>query len=767
MPEPLRRFLQPREGWLSLGLLLVMLLALTWSVQSAGWLDELDFLMPVGFYAALIGAVLALLPLSVVVTLPLSAIAGCAVVLWAIGGEYFPQLDQLGRLLALRSDVLGWAASIVRGAYPVEMSPYAVGLAALMWTVGFTAAYTLYRHHRVLDAILLVGAALIVNMSATFADLFGYLILFVLAALLLWLRAALLSREESWELRRVNENAEVPASIMRTGIGFIAGSIVLAWILTSVAVAAPLTGAWRNLDTVWAGVRDNLDGVFGNLTNAESRFTGTTFGSQFRVSGTWVSNDAVVMTVGARHPYYMRTITYDQYTGHGWNRSRGPTRGVGAGQLIFPADTPERPTVASAFDLETITVQVEGQVGRNLFTPGFPTKALVPAAVYQSAGKPVLGGLESANGIASGDGYQITAAISKATETQLAKAGTDYPAEIRQLYLGTEGVTDRTRALAEQIVIDTAAATDPYHRAKALADFLRTSPDFSYATSVDPPDPNRDFVDAFLFDPNGRRGYCEYFASAMAVMARSIGLPARVAVGFAPGQRITTGVYEVKERNAHAWAEIYFPGYGWQIFEATKSISPVVRDSGSDSTTNENAGPGGNPGNAFFGNEPDVISPLPSFRPAPDAIQPGGDSGSAAAAARTGNATVILVIGAGVLLLVAWRLFSSRRRWRFLSPADREWRRLTATAGRAGVGQLPYETVYEYAGWLEAQIPQRRVEIMTIADGKVQQTYSGKSIGETAIERIERAWARLRLPLMVLAAKRRVRRLLHPSAEER
>ena len=98
MPESVRRYLHPREGWLSLALLLVMLLALTWSVQAAGWLEQLEFLMPVAFYAALAGAVLALLSLSVAVTLPVGALLGAGVVLWTVGGEYFTELGQLGRL---------------------------------------------------------------------------------------------------------------------------------------------------------------------------------------------------------------------------------------------------------------------------------------------------------------------------------------------------------------------------------------------------------------------------------------------------------------------------------------------------------------------------------------------------------------------------------------------------------------------------------------------------------------------------------------------
>ena len=118
------------------------------------------------------------------------ALIGTGVVLWTIGGEYFVDLDQAGRLLALRTDFIDWLVIILRTGYPPQMSPYAIGLGALMFATAFAAAYAVYRHHRVLDAILLLGAAMIVNMSATFTDLFGHLLLFVIAALLLWLRAS-------------------------------------------------------------------------------------------------------------------------------------------------------------------------------------------------------------------------------------------------------------------------------------------------------------------------------------------------------------------------------------------------------------------------------------------------------------------------------------------------------------------------------------------------------------------------------------------------
>jgi transglutaminase-like putative cysteine protease len=535
-------------------------------------------------------------------------------------------------------------------------------------------------------------------------------------------------------------------------------------VLTTVAVAAPLTKVWSNLDGLWTDVRTSLEGAFGGLAGADSRIQGTNFGTSFRVRGSWTSSDSPVMTVAAQRGYYMRTVTYDIYTGHGWSSSEGSDRRVAAGDRIFPAglDTPERPL--GAFEIETVTVEMQRDGVRNVFTPGFPRSALAPLVVHQPGGLPLLGSLQAGSAIDEGTGYLITAAISNATEAMLAGAGTDYPPEIVATYLTTEGVTGRTATTAND-VITAAGATDPYHEAKALADYLRSDPQFSYATvAALPSDPTRDLVDFFLFDQNGQSGYCEYFATTMAVMARTVGLPSRVAVGYAPGERVEAGIYQVRDKNRHLWAEIYFPGYGWQIFEATKSIAPPVRLSGSGIVPPINPPVGGvDPGQQFLeGDDLGGIFTLPSFQPVEGGFQPGGQRPEEEA--REGNAWVIIALLTLLAGVAAYRLLRGRYRFRFLAPGDRQWQRLAFAADRAGVAQRPSETVYEYAGWLQEQIPKRSVEIYEIADGKVWQTYSGHSVSSEAIARLERAWGRLQLPLLWLALRRRIRSLFSRSA---
>jgi hypothetical protein len=760
VPDWLRRYLRPREGWLSWALLFAMLLSLGWSVQRAGWIPQHEFLVPVAFWGALIGALLGLSRLRVLLVLPLSALAGAGVVLWTVGGEYFTPLSQAGRLFALRTEAVLWTRSVIEGASPSQLSPYAIGMGALMWVTAFIAAYAIYRHHRVFDAILLVGVTLVANMSATYSPQFAYIILFSLAALLLWLRNALVAREERWQLRSVSEHADVHASMLTSGITFIVGSMALALILTTVAVAAPLTGAWSSLDGMWSELRNDFSNVFGGVTAPDSRISGFGFGTSFAVRGRWVSSDTEVMTVAAKSPYYMRTITYDIYTGHGWSSSPSTERTIAAGDRIFPEGTPERPLAKEGFATETVTIEIQNSVGRNVFTPGFPEAAFTPLVVRQPGGKPLLGSLESAVPLEPGRGYQVTAVISNVTEAMLAGAGKDYPPDITATYLGTDGVTDRTKELALSIV-QAAAATDPYHEARALAAYLQTDPRFHYATVAPlPSDPTHDLVDFFLFDPKGQTGYCEYYASAMAVMARSLGLPARVAVGYAPGERVKDGVYEYRQLNAHAWAEIYFPGYGWQIFEATKSIRPLVRPSGAGVVPPVASGPGGVDNGVPHQVSLGDVSSLPSFNPVDGGFKAGETRPTDRA--RDGALIVVAVLFALLLLFAAWRLLRQRRYFRFMAPGDREWQRLAWAANRAGVSRAPSETIYEYANWLEEALPARRVEIRQIANGKVWQAYSGRSMSAEAIARLERALARLQLPLVWLAIRRRLGSFFSP-----
>lgn len=124
-------------------------------------------------------------------------------------------------------------------------------------------------------------------------------------------------------------------------------------------------------------------------------------------------------------------------------------------------------------------------------------------------------------------------------------------------------ISERVRKLAGEI---TAGINAPYDKAIALRDYLRSH--YPYELYADPVPEGREATDYFLFEL--KRGHCEYFASALAVLARCAGLPSRVATGFSPGNyNVLTDTFDVYEYHAHAWTQIYIDDYGWLTFDAT------------------------------------------------------------------------------------------------------------------------------------------------------------------------------------------------------
>jgi protein-glutamine gamma-glutamyltransferase len=145
---------------------------------------------------------------------------------------------------------------------------------------------------------------------------------------------------------------------------------------------------------------------------------------------------------------------------------------------------------------------------------------------------------------------------------KLRAAGTDYPDDIKQTYLQLPTLDPRIAPLAEQM---TARKTNPYDKAAAMEIYLRSKYGYTLDLKGKPGD---DPLAHFLFET--RAGHCEYFASSMTVMLRTLGIPAREVNGFLPGEyNDLGGDYVVRASDAHSWVEVFFPGNGWVTFDPT------------------------------------------------------------------------------------------------------------------------------------------------------------------------------------------------------
>jgi len=168
--------------------------------------------------------------------------------------------------------------------------------------------------------------------------------------------------------------------------------------------------------------------------------------------------------------------------------------------------------------------------------------------------------------------YEATSDISRPTVSQLRDASDDYPPRILLEYLQLPKIDPRIPRLAEQI---TSGKSNEYEKAFALEWYLRTN--FGYTLQL-PSRRHSDPLAYFLFER--KQGHCEYFASAMAVMLRTLHIPSRVVNGFRTGEyNDLTGQYLVRASNAHSWVEAYFPGYGWISFDPTPASPALNRSS--------------------------------------------------------------------------------------------------------------------------------------------------------------------------------------------
>lgn len=163
--------------------------------------------------------------------------------------------------------------------------------------------------------------------------------------------------------------------------------------------------------------------------------------------------------------------------------------------------------------------------------------------------------------------YQATSDIAQPDPVELRAASSDYPPSILLSYLQLPRLDPRIAQLAGQV---TASEVTNYDKVAAIERYLRTN--FHYTLQL-PPVSQRDPIASFLFQR--KQGHCEYFASAMAVMLRTLRIPSRVVNGFRTGEfNDLTGQYVVRASNAHSWVEVFFPAHGWVSFDPTPSVAP-------------------------------------------------------------------------------------------------------------------------------------------------------------------------------------------------
>lgn len=759
------RQFRPVEGWLAVVLMFTAVLCVLGAVLDVGWVAEDEVVIPAVLIGAFLGLVLAKRPLHSVLAWALILIYVLFVTAVYLG-DLFPPLPILLRggeplrQFWLQNggfffDRMGsWIVAVYRGGTSQETVVFAFGLGVAAGLIAAYALWATFRSRKPLLGLALLGLLLAVNSYYGNLDIWwmaGFVGVMALVTAVLHFT----NLEQKWRKSNVDYSDQLRIDLMIHAAVIAAFLLALSIILPSIQISkiqeriqsfTAVAETDEAFGRAFAGVqqprrdarppspgriggegimpRNYLIGITPEL--AETILMTATVQVQNN-DGTWEPAPAELL-----RGTHWRALSYQDYTGRGWVISEERRELVDAFQ---PID--QLPRAAAIPLRQDIYWQRADRPVR--YTLGLPTQMdRATTAGWRGLddlvrvwGEGTLYGAETRLSLADPDALRQTAV-------------SDIPAPILARYTALpDTVPQRVHDLAQEVAGN---YSNPYDQARAIERFLRQYP---YTLNVPSPPPGVDPVDYFLFDL--QRGYCDYYASSMVVMARSLGLPARMAIGFLGQQPDENGVQTVRQINSHSWAEIYFPEYGWIEFEPTAAFaSPREYSFAFDSLADQYIP-------QFDDTLEESLLDLPTIPDrAPQEPFPWGR----------------LFILLGIFFYILYRVWGKWRERRY--PSRIEWAYHNFQKEAAALGdtdprsQTPYEFAYATMEEMEAfrnggtpksvnQTAQLQHQVRQLAEVYVDYRYAPekRSDGE---ERAISAWESLKRPLRWLRLKKLFRR---------
>ncbi|MET0627243.1 MAG: DUF3488 and transglutaminase-like domain-containing protein [Acidimicrobiia bacterium] len=453
-----------------------------------------------------------------------------------LGGSAHTLPDQIERGL----DVLRSAPP------PAPVTDGALLLAVLAtYVVGVTADALAFRRETVLAAtapalVLFVWAVTLGTSTDRMLTVVGFAI--AAAIFVLLQNLAVLDRGRSWLVSREAQ----PRHWLAPAIALVAIALAL-----GVLVAPILPGA--GADPVLDFANNGGDGAGGSYRTGIAPFVDVSA----KLNDT---DDPELFTVTADRADYWRVAALDQFT----TASGGQWTLTAAGDEVEVGLPDEAP--ADAFH-QAFAI---GAMGERWLPAAYRPVAIdLENTLVVLSSSTLVADADSIEGLRYKVDSITPLTASEISPAMQAETAAPVPARLSQFTELPDGMPPVIASTARDIV-DGAGATTPYAQAAALRDWFRKG-DFTYDLAVQPAD-TPDAIAEFLRD---KRGFCVQFATAYAVMARSLGIPTRVAVGFTPGDEVD-GVFHVSAHDAHAWPEVWLEGIGWtHLFDPTPPATDV------------------------------------------------------------------------------------------------------------------------------------------------------------------------------------------------
>lgn len=560
--------------WTSVLLTWGLLLIVTRRLLVTNWTDDLYIIAYIVNLAYLFGLALAISHFKRQTVAVLSFFYGIFFVGWRLGLLQSSAQLWSQKILAIfiRLSLIFQRLSERQPVYDNLL--FLVMMMILFWIIGLNTAYNLVRSRNLLR--LITPLFLTIILIHTFDPLVparnAYLYAFSFLGLLVIGRLYYLQQKAHWSKKQFYISPQLSSEAFQFTLGCVLVLLIISLILPSNrSQLDAIVRAWDKLKEPFVSLRQDFENAFSSLqvtiqTQPELYERTLNLGRGNELGEQEIFTAIAPARLPEQTRLYWRSRIYDHYENGQWTLSEVTTRDFEANAF----DTKMPSFRARPSRLQSFTIYLN-QPLTTLILPSQPywTNLAVQIEIMENPDGTIdLLAVRSPSPLPAGKAYSVRAAPSTISVQQLREAGEEYPSWVMERYLNLPStLTERTRNLALEI---TQNLTTPYDKVMAITEYLRSQ--ITYIETIEQLPANQELIDWFLFDY--KKGFCNYYATAEVLLLRSLGIPARLAVGFAEGTMEDlqmANVYVVRQRDAHAWPEVFFPNIGWIEFEPTSS----------------------------------------------------------------------------------------------------------------------------------------------------------------------------------------------------
>ena len=736
--------LRPEEGWSTFFLLAMVLYSAVWSIQVVGWvagLGVLTWTTGAGLVLGLIAAKQQRVPRLAIHLLMMAL--GVIFSFWGTANAAFG--NNVG---ALWSHFMVWLEKAVTpNTNTNDDVMFLLFLAVLSFILAYVSIWLVVRTRRPWLVAMATAIVLLINLSYSPDGNVIYLIIFLLATLLLLVRFNLVEAYRQWRRRSLRHTPDLGWDFMMAGMLFSVGILILSWLLPTAGTNDAIASVWTNASNPWVAAQQLWTKLFQVSGGAGSS---AYFSNQLQLTGNVDLPNKVILTYTSQQSdQYLVAVTQDNFDGHKWTSTDGRTASVDTNVKMQPESQLNHQVQQEI----RLVNPPAGNPSQYLFAADQPASFSLPITVTRNQNGNDTSWY-SRQPLVSGEKYTAVSYVSSASEADLRQVpfpalsnGADplffFPPAILARYLQVPGDLQNDRVVEQMLHEWTDSFTTMYDKVLALENHLRSQ--YTYSQHNDNPPPDQDAVAWFL--KTERKGFCTFFASTMVMLARMLGIPARVASGYTNGAfDQNTKLWTVKGTDAHTWAQIYFAGYGWINFEPSAGFSSFIRPVGSQTPSTTQT--------------PDTGTTTPQASKTPKDVggpQPTGPGSTSPT--QQNETTVRLLLGAGsllalLLLVLGATSFWWRRLFRGLSPVAQTFGRVTLLASWAGFKPKRTQTPFEYIEELQQRLPAQAEPLQRLGELYVHERWSPPTEGVGLRDELLRLWMNLRGGLVRAVVRR-------------